>query len=340
MTTYTARSAEDVLAVVPVVLGFQPEESIVMLTFGGREHFHARIDLPPPDEVDACVSSLLAPALRHAVGQVFFVLFSARDRLVRRVARSLARRFESAGVRVIDVIQAYDGRWFAPLGRDGVPAEGVPYDVSDHPFRVQAVVDGQVMVGSRAELVERLRPDGTAVAGVEDALAELWGGLPDELRRALEAPATAEEALELVGRIRPDGPALRAMLDRHLRAGTAPDDREAALILLAVHNPAIRDHAWVGMRRQEALAHVRLWTDLVRRAPHGLVAGAAGVLAFAAWMQGDGALAWCAVDRCLADDPDHGLGHLVAEALERAVPPWDEWPWEEWAEGFSRGLAG
>ena len=80
---------------------------------------------------------------------------------------------------------------------------------------------------------------------------------------------------------------------------------------------------------------MRLWTDLVRRAPDGLVSGAAGVLAFAAWTQGDGALAWCAVDRCFEDEPDHSLGRLVAEALERATPPI-----EDWEARFPRGLAG
>ena len=45
-TTLTARTPEDVLAVVPVVLGFEPTESMVMLTFGSDPPFHARVDLP------------------------------------------------------------------------------------------------------------------------------------------------------------------------------------------------------------------------------------------------------------------------------------------------------
>jgi hypothetical protein len=218
--------------------------------------------------------------------------------------------------------------------------DGVPYDVSDHPFRARAVLEGKVMAGSRDELAERLNADEEAVAAVEDALGELWDRLPPDVQVALDEPTTSDEALALLGRVRPDGPTLRAMLDRHLSAGTAADDEEAARILLAVHNGEIRDHAWVGMRRDQAVHHVRLWTDLVRRAPDGLVAGAAGVLAFAAWMQGDGALAWCAVDRCLADDPRHGLGRLVSDALERAVPPLEEWPADLGHTMFPRGLAG
>jgi hypothetical protein len=62
----------------------------------------------------------------------------------------------------------------------------------------------------------------------------------------------------------------------------------------------------------------------VRQSPEHLVAPAAGLLAFAAWLSGDGALAWCAVERSLGADPDHTLAKLVARALEEAIPP-TEW---------------
>jgi hypothetical protein len=312
MTTFTARSAEDVLALVPVLIGFQPEESVVMLTFGARTPFHARVDLPPPDDEAECVESLLAPALLHGVERVLFVVFGGHDPLVRKVARLLQRRFERAGMRVMDVIQARDGRWFTPLGGTGVPAHGVPYDVSEHPFRVKAVVEGRVVAASRQALVDGLRAVPDRVAAVEDSLRGAW-----------------VHAADL------DGPVLRGMLDRHLLSRSLPDDEEAARILLAVRDDAVRGHAWFGMSRAEAVDHVRLWSDLVRRAPERLVAGAASVLAFAAWMDGDGALAWCAVDRCLEDEPEHSLGLIMAEALERAVPPL-----ADWSRGFPRGIAG
>jgi hypothetical protein len=50
------------------------------------------------------------------------------------------------------------------------------------------------------------------------------------------------------------------------------------------------------------------------------------VTAFCAWQAGDGALAWCALDRCFGIDADHRLGICLAECLARAVPPgsWEE----------------
>ena len=59
-TSLVARTPEDVLAVVPIVLGFVPEESVVMLTFGAERTFHARVDLPDHEsEIPEMVSALL-----------------------------------------------------------------------------------------------------------------------------------------------------------------------------------------------------------------------------------------------------------------------------------------
>jgi hypothetical protein len=46
-STFVARSPTDLVAIVPVVLGFHPRDSVVLLTFGTPgAAFHARVDLP------------------------------------------------------------------------------------------------------------------------------------------------------------------------------------------------------------------------------------------------------------------------------------------------------
>ena len=69
----------------------------------------------------------------------------------------------------------------------------------------------------------------------------------------------------------------------------------------------------------------------MRRAPRDLLPGACSLLAFAAWQHGDGALAWCAIDRCLDVDPDYSMAHCVAQILTGAVPPsvWQPIPEDE-----------
>lgn len=57
------------------------------------------------------------------------------------------------------------------------------------------------------------------------------------------------------------------------------------------------------MTRESASSHVAFWTDLTRRAPDEVRAAPASLLAFAGWLSGHGALAWCALDQVPADKP-------------------------------------
>jgi hypothetical protein len=307
-TTLTARTPEDVLAVVPVVLGFEPTESLVMLTFGCDPPFHARADLPArPDEVVAMAGSLVDPARRHRVPRVFLLVYSERDSFADRALEQTARALRRAGVEVIDGLRTDGRRWWPVPGRAGVPAAGVPYDLSAHPFAAQAVYDGRVVHPSRERLAATVAADPELVGRVVPALAALTGDPPP----ALDEGAWARE-----------------LVVRHVEAGTAPDDAEVARLLRGMLDVRVRDAAWSPLCRPQAREHVELWADVVRRAPDPLVPAPAALLAFAAWQAGQGALAWCAVDRCVEVDPGYSLAGLVAELLTRAVPP------DTWEGGF------
>src|SRR5690606_31620965 len=102
----------------------------------------------------------------------------------------------------------------------------------------------------------------------------------------------------------------------------------------------VRDAAWSVLRHARARQHVDFWADVLRRSPDQLAAAPAALLAYAAWQAGDGALAWCALDRCTEVDPDYSLAALIGQLLEAAVPP-GSWP-DGWADGldWSLGLVG
>lgn len=295
----TARSPEDMLAVVPVVLGFAPHESVVMLTFGGAHAFHARVDLPAgPAELAAVGDQLLDPVRRHAVRQVVLVLYTADARLARRSARCLTDRFARAGVRVLATLRADGERWWQAVRPDG---PGVPYDLSTHPFSARAVLEGRVLLGSREELRSTVAAQPELVAGVVAALAGPTGDPPD----AAWVAATVRSGV---------------------RSGARLSDVAVARLLRALLDPQLRDAAWAGLSRATAREHVAFWVDVVRRSPDPLVAGPAALLGLAAWQLGHGALAWCALDRCADAEPEHPLAVLVTRVLEEAVPPeaWEE----------------
>ena len=283
-----------------------------MLTFGSRRPFHARADLPPgPDEIPETVEALLAPARAHGVDRVLFVVYSGDHELGADLGHALCWAFEGAGVMVLEVLRAHAGRWYAASGGlPGAPAPGVPYDLSAHRFLAQAVVDGRVLHGSREELRRTLDTD---VVGTTRVVAALAGRTGDRSPPATEAAWA------------------RALVARHTRAGTVPDDEEMARLVRGLLDSAVRDAAWSPLQRARAEDHVAFWTDVVRRTPVPMLAAPAALLAFAAWQAGHGALAWCALDRCAEADESYPLAALVAHALEHAVPPeqWDEHHGEE-----------
>lgn len=305
-TTLTVRGPEDLLAATPVLLGFHPEESLVMLTFGADHTFHARVDLPPPGDegaLDEAVAAVLGPSLRHGVDRVMFVVYSGDAALAARLAAALVPAFVADGIGVIGVVRADQGRWCSVPLRAGVSEpEMRPYDDHHHAFSVQAVYDGRVTLASREQVRATVAPDTDRRARWSGLIAALPDPGPTDVRWA------------------------RDRLADWAATGAEPDDEGAARVLRAVVRIDVRDAALYAVTRDTARDHLRTWAALLRGAPDAAVPDTAAVTAFCAWQAGDGALAWCALDRCFDVDPEHPLGRCVGECLARALPPtaWDD----------------
>jgi hypothetical protein len=303
-TTLTARCPEDILAAVPVVLGFHPADSLVLLTFDARKPFHARVDLPPtPADDDEVICSLLEPSLLHAVGRVVLVAYTSDPALAGRIGRQAAEAFETEGIGVLDLLRVCDERWWrVPLRPGESEAAARPLAAGTHPFAAQAIFAGLVTHGSREDLRASLDP---IAEQVTDVL---------ERQRGLALPG-ADDVDDLT-----------ADLAELIADPTGPSPEAAARVLWLVGPVPGRDATLATLSREQAQDHLRFWTSLLRRAPHDQVASAAMLVAFSAWLSGHGALAWCAIDRCRSVDPDHRLAELLSSCLTHAVPPslWEE----------------
>ena len=216
---FVARDPADVLAVVPVLLGFEPEDCVVMLTFGAEHQFHARLDLPPAVATDAEVAEVAAllvePAVRHHVSGVLLVVYSDHAERARRSARCLVDAFGAAGIAVLGAIRADGQRHWPATG----PGEGTAYDVSAHPVRAQAVLDGHVTRRSRADLAATLATDERGRADVARALEHRSALAADEVSALLlECLATGsalgpDDVAGLVRAVRRPGRARRRLAD-------------------------------------------------------------------------------------------------------------------------------
>lgn len=308
----TVRTPEDLLALAPVVLGFTPTDSLVLLTFGPGS-FHARADLPArgdPQGVDDLVTMLLDPVRHHGVSRAAVLLFTSDATLARSVAGALGRGLSRAHVDVLDSLRAHQGRWWPARGRrPGVPEWGVPYDAAAHPFAAQAVVDGRVTLPSREALVDTLTPVAAAVDEV-GALASVAAAAA-----AVREPAWASAERRWAV----------ALVRDHVRDRTVPEPAALARLVVGLGSFAVRDAVWATTPPAQAAEAARdaadLWTEVVRRCPRRWRAPAAALLAYAAWNSGNGALAWCAIDVADEADPTHTLTGLVAHLLTAAIRP-------------------
>lgn len=311
-TSLTVRAPEDLLALAPVVLGFTPADSVVLLTFGPGS-FHARADLPARGDAqgaDDLVAMLVDPVRRHGVSRAAVLLFTSDAVLARSVAGALERGLRRAGVEVLDSLRAHEGRWWPARGRrPGVPAWGVPFDAATHPFAAQSVLEGRVTLPSREALVGSLQP----VAGEVDEVG------------ALAAVAAAAAALREPTWASRERRWAAGLVRDHVRDRTVPSPGELARLVVGLGSFVVRDAVWATTPPAQDARAARdaadLWTEVVRRCPRRWRAPAAALLAYAAWNSGNGALAWCAIDVADEADPTHTLTGLVAHMLTAAVRP-------------------
>lgn len=319
MDTFTARTPVDLLAVVPYLIGFHPDDSVVMLTLADAatptsptrpECFHVRVDLPVVEHEQRAVAALLRDvAGRHQVAAVGLVLYTDDAAAARCFAALAVPALLAAGIEVVDVLRADGERYFAA---DDPESPGTPYDLAAHPYTTAAVVAGRVAHESRDALADSLVGTDSEDA---DAVGAAAAEVVDELLVAGRAGRSLTRLLSGQARW------LRDVIGCCLDWDAPPTAADAGRMLVLVSFEALREVAWAEMTRRNAGLHVDLWRGLVRRAPEDLRSGVAALLGFSAWLAGDGALAWCALDRCFEGDPDDQLGQYVASLVDSATPP-------------------
>lgn len=254
--SFRVRTEVDFIALAPIVLGFYPHDSLVMMTFGAQA-FHARIDLPDEDNVKLCIDSLLQPAVQHSVGQVAFVMFDSDDHTT--LQKALVETFASAGLNIVAALEFRAGE-FRQFGS----RTWKPFDIASHPLTLEAQFNDVAPAHqSREALVDSIKPRGSGWSEETDqAIAHLMEVGVESVIDAFTR-VSAKEATELWCEVL-----------RH----TQPDSKLSQDVALAV--------------------------------------------AFAAWLKGDGALSWAALD--LADGSTK-LWRVMYTVLSKAVSP-DEWP--------------
>ncbi|GAB3199040.1 DUF4192 domain-containing protein [Nocardioides hungaricus] len=298
-----AQSPDELLAAVPHVLGFKPEESIVLVPFRPGLPI-TRVNLPrTAADREEVWDALSGPYGRHArPGARLAILCFTEDRRSAELAsQNLSNRLETVGITTHIRLWADGERWREfNTGQTGLQTEATAERIA-----AATVLTGRAQpAASRASLAASMIGDREPIA--------------QALPAARAAAAASTPALERDWAL--------DRLEQFHADGNRLSDVDGARMLVALETISTRDALWEDMSRENRTSHAAIWTDLTRRAPDEVRAAPASLLGFASWLHGDGARAWCALDQVPADRP-YSMAAIVASALQNGIHPreWDRY---------------
>jgi len=299
MQTITIRTHQDAIAAVPHLLGFHPTESLVLMPFSPQLPV-VRVDIPTTGEDrdslwEESLRDALAPHASRTDGppRMAAMCFTQDRSNAEVTSRDLAQRLPEIGIGVPVRLWTNGFVWSE-------------FNTGDSGRCSQEATD---LMAATGVVAGRVRP-----AESREAMAATLVGDSEPVAAQIEqayinADTPAAERDWAVER-----------LHRFLDDGTRLTDNDAARLLVAVQTTSTRDALWEEMNFESAVTHQSLWVDMTRRAPDEVRAPAATMAAFASWLNGDGAKAWCALDQ-VPTDQNYPMAALVAEALHGGLPP-------------------
>ncbi|WP_327343228.1 DUF4192 domain-containing protein [Streptomyces europaeiscabiei] len=348
----TLRTPAELADALPYLLGYRPEDSIVLVAlhdrdargrFGGR----ARLGIPAQKDDWPSVAQQLAHGLvtgseRRGAKPESMVAFLCQDptsgesprdvmERLRPLAQLLRRACGSMDVPVVEALCISDGRFWSYCcpGNGCCAAEGKPMGLpGTSVLAAAATYAGLQIRGTLKEMRARLLPWETAAAlqqeaALDSAQSALVPRILDECSRAEVAEETLAVAQRIIGSLA-DTPTLSGTLDADLRDDELVGHVDAATLILGLQDRATRDRAAEWMEGDEAGPALRLWRALARRCvgPYGEHAAAPLTLVgWVAWSSGDELEAREALAMALAADPDYLFARLLHQACNEGLDP-------------------
>ena len=308
-------SPGEILAVLPSLCGFRPDESLVMLSLRGprkRLGLTARVDLP--DErgelplARLCVDRMAGDGADAVVVAVYSE-HGRRPGLVEAITAACdARRLD-----VLEALHVHGALWTSySCTAPCCPDTGTPVPVAPPVLglvQAEQAVSGRAQLASREELVRSLAPPALLSAALADQRLDQAEQLWLRSRTAHGATASRHATLEHA----------RVLLDRVAEGGSVlPHD--AALLAVGLGDVVARDRlATMVLTRADEL--LSLMVQVARQVTPPRDASVCALLAWTAYAKGDGATANVALDRALAGTPDHSLSLMLRQWLDAGIPP-------------------
>jgi hypothetical protein len=309
MTTLT--SPHDLLAAIPFLIGYHPENSLVLVALKDDSVGMAmRVDMPTdiaPESYDLLASHFQREAADAALIVAYVDSQTDPEPVLINTSAALLR----AGISIKESLIVSDGRYRSMLCHDSecCPPLGSPIpDIDSSRIAAEHVIAGHPMPFANVSgLVQ-------SIAALPSAMEESW---QSEVR-TFWIESDSENLLDL----QRDGATAVIDLAGEYAQGRGAEDRElVARVIGRISDIQVRDYALGSHNEETADAYWQMWRELLLIAPRGFVAPIASIFAALAYERGEGALAHKALDRALADDERYSLALLLRRVFTAGWPP-------------------
>ena len=309
MTTLT--SPHDLLAAIPFLIGYHPENSLVLVALKDDSVGMAmRVDMPTdiaPESYDLLASHFQ----REAADAALIVAYVDSETDPEPVLINTSAALLRAGISIKESLIVLDGRYRSMLCHDSecCPSLGSPIpDIDSSRIAAEHVIAGHPMPFANVSgLVQ-------SIAALPSAMEESW---QSEVR-TFWIESDSENLIDL----QRDGATAVIDLAGEYAQGRGAEDRElVARVIGRISDIQVRDYALGSHNEETADAYWQMWRELLLIAPRGFVAPIASIFAALAYERGEGALAHKALDRALADDERYSLALLLRRVFTAGWPP-------------------
>lgn len=315
--TYIARRDLSALtAGIPYVIGFPPQDSLVLFTFARVPALTLgttmRVDLPEPEHAEAAAEHLVAAATMNRAVAALAVVVGGAMNDHRSLVNALRKGFADNDILLVHASWVpairHGERWRCYL--DPQCTGEVP-DPQTTTWAAAMALAGDPAYRSQEDMAEQLAPD------PPESLARREELLDAHLR----TPRTPYTEAELES----DLTLITHLLTEAEKSPGLPilNDRQLVRLARALSHHEVKDECLAAALTPNPEAAERLWTVLVRALPAPERAEPAVLLAMSAYLRGAGTLAAVALRTALDANPAHTLAQLLSTALTQAAMPPD-----------------
>ena len=308
MTTVT--SPIDLLNAIPFLIGYQPDDAIILMALKEDSITMAiRIDFPKKllqDEVHALVAKLEESGAEGAL-MVSYIPDDCSD--AEGILAPIVDQLVNHQIPLQESIVVVSGRWRSLICSDSecCPIEGSPMpELVDSRIASEEIASGKPF--PFADLASMSRslaplPEDSELLALIDEIPEIDYGKNPNIDQRAGATAVTDFIHEFAA------------------AGISKNKELIALLLVRLQDLQVRDFALGSMRSEDSDLFFASWRWLMRRAPQGYVAPPAVLFAVACYERGDGALANLALQRAREDQPNYSMVELLSRVFRSGQPP-------------------